>query len=118
LEQKWPKDNSTSSAAETVVSLTCPVILDLLNDRALFGAQNCRPFAGWRAFADEQMQVIGHNHVSHQQELVTFTNLPEGVHEEISRPPRLEQRQAPIATGREEVQISVSIVAFQTFRHN
>ncbi len=76
---------------------------------------------GWRAlggFADEQMHVIGHHHVSGQQEFVAFTNPAEGLHEEISRPHRVEQRQPPIATESEEVRISASIVAFQTFRHN
>src|SRR6266571_4737292 len=60
----------------------------------------------WRVFlrlADEQMHVIRHNHVSDQQELITFTNLAKGLDEEVSRPRGVEQWQPPIATKREEV---------------
>ncbi len=54
----------------------------------------------WRGFlrlADEQMHVIRHNHVSDQQEFVTFTNLAKGLDEEVSRPQGVEQWQPPIA---------------------
>src|SRR6266849_8820899 len=75
----------------------------------------------WRVFlrlADEQMHVIRHNHVSDQQESVTFTNLAEGLDEEVSRPQGVEQRQPPIAAEREEMYMAVSVVALQTLRHD
>ena len=62
--------------------------------------------------------MIGHDHVADQQEIVPLMNLAESVHEKISPPLGIEQRQPPIATEREEVQIPASIVAFQSLRHD
>jgi hypothetical protein len=73
---------------------------------------------GFRRFADEQVHVIGHDHVADQQEIVPFTNLAESVHEKISPLLGMEQRQPPITTEREEVQITSSIVTFQSLRHD
>src|SRR5713226_10532510 len=63
------------------------------------------------------MHVVRHNHVSHQQEFVALTNLPQRVYEEVSRPDRVEQRQPPMATKREEMQMAAAVVALQSFRH-
>jgi len=52
--------------------------------------------------------VIGHDHVADQQEIVPLMNLAESVHEKISPLLGIEQRQPPIATEREEVQIPAS----------
>src|SRR6267143_3337006 len=75
---------------------------------------------GWRAlgaFADEQMNVVGHDHISDQQEFVAFTNFSQGLDEDVARSRRVEQRQPPITTEREEMQMAPSIVSLQTFWH-
>jgi hypothetical protein len=64
------------------------------------------------------MHVIGHDYVSDEQEFVAFPNLAERLHEKVSCPHGAQQRQPAIATKSEEVQISASIVAFETFWHN
>ena len=69
-------------------------------------------------FADEQMNVVGHDHISDQQEFVAFTNFPQGLDEDVARSRRVEQRQPPITTEREEMKMAPSIVSLQTFRHN
>jgi len=61
--------------------------------------------------------VIGHDHVSNQQEFIPLTNLAESLHEEISRLHGAEQLQPSIATEREEVQIPAPMAAFQIFGH-
>src|ERR1700686_1628245 len=41
---------------------------------------------GWRGlggFADEEMHVIGHDHISDQRKLVAFTNFRKGLDEDI-----------------------------------
>src|SRR6202171_3639427 len=87
---------------------------------------------GWGAFggfANEQMHVIGHDHIRvrallgarrkfDQQEFVAVTNFPKGLNENIARSRRVEQRQPPIATKREEMQMAASVVTLQTFRHD
>src|SRR5713101_6129232 len=63
------------------------------------------------------MHVVGHDHVSDQQEFVALANLSQRVYEEVSRPDRVQQRQPPIATKREEVEMAAAVVALQSFRH-
>src|SRR6266853_5004769 len=48
---------------------------------------------GWRGlvgFADEQMHVIGHNHISDQRDFVAFTNIRKRPNEDVARPHRVE----------------------------
>src|SRR6266404_4895208 len=68
-------------------------------------------------FADEQMNVVGHDHISDQQEIIALTNFPHGLDEYFSRSPRVDQRNPSITTEREEMQMAPSIVSLQTFRH-
>ena len=62
--------------------------------------------------------MIGHDYISHQQKFVALTNLSECLHEEISCPHRAEQRQTTTATEGDEVQISSSVLPFQSYRHD
>src|SRR6267154_6512491 len=63
------------------------------------------------------MHMIRHDHVADQQKFIAFTNLPQRLHKQISRPHRLEQRQTAITAEREKMQITPAIVAPQFLGH-
>jgi hypothetical protein len=61
--------------------------------------------------------VIGHHHVSHQDDFVASANFAKRVDKDVSRPPSPQQRQSPVATESHEVELPLTKVAFQTFWH-
>src|SRR5689334_11791035 len=122
IESGLPESRQTAVAsckrqAQLLRRRAAPASAEIARDALLQNFQNQR-WRSFRSLADEQVHVIGHDHVSNQQEFVPLTNLAESLHEEISRSCCAEQRQPPITTEREEVQISPSMEAFQTFRHD
>jgi hypothetical protein len=64
---------------------------EILRNALLQHFQNDR-WRGLGGFADQQVHVIGHDHVADQQEIVSLTNLAESVHEEVSPLLGIEQR--------------------------
>jgi hypothetical protein len=83
-------------------------LLQDLHDRG--GSSAC-----W--FADQQVDVLGHHHVRHQRELIPITNLIQDLHKSIPRTLGTQERQAPVATARDEVQVFETVVAFQILGH-
>ena len=67
--------------------------------------------------ADQHMHVLGHNHVTHQRELVAVAHLTQYVHKDVSGANRAQQRYAAITTKCNEVQMAVPVVANQSFGH-
>src|SRR6266404_10011797 len=43
-------------------------------------------------FADEQMYMIGHNHIAYERKFIAFTDFSEGLNEDIACSRRAEQR--------------------------
>jgi len=67
--------------------------------------------------ADEQVDVIGHEHVTCQGKAVAVAHLAQNFDEQIFGVSRGKQGQPPVATARDEVQVAQSIAAVQSFRH-
>jgi len=72
---------------------------------------------GIRRFADEQMNVLGHDHVASKLELIAVAHFTEDFDESISGPHGGEERQTPVATVSDEVQVLEPVAATQSFRH-
>ena len=70
---------------------------------------------GW--LADQQMNVLGHDHVSDQRKVKPAPHLAKDLYECVSRTDRAEQRQAAVATACDEVQVFLPVVAPQSFGH-
>ena len=69
------------------------------------------------AFADQQMSVLGHDHISDYRETVTHAGLFQNLKEEIPAAGCAEQRTAAIATRSDEMQISAAVGPAQPSRH-
>jgi hypothetical protein len=63
--------------------------------------------------ADKQMNMLRHHHVSQEREIVSCADFTQDLQKEIARPLGIQQGHAPVATARDEVQVSRSIAAFQ-----
>ncbi len=66
---------------------------------------------------DEKVDVFRHDCIPHQREAVAISNFAENLHEEVSRASGTQQRQAPVTTARDEVQVALSVPPFQSFGH-
>src|SRR5450755_4001121 len=62
------------------------------------------------------MDVFRHNHVTHQGETVTVAHLPQDSHKQVARARRTEQRQAPVATASDKVQMPGAVTSLQFLR--
>ena len=61
--------------------------------------------------------MLGHDDVPRQRESVAVAHLAQDLHEEILGANGSEQRQAPVAATRDEVEIVLTVAASQSFRH-
>lgn len=66
---------------------------------------------------DEQVDMLGHNHVTHQREAETFPYLVQDLDEDGSGAGRAQQWQATITRERNEVQMAVPIVTDELSSH-
>ena len=62
--------------------------------------------------------MIRHHHISDKKKPVLFAHPPEFLHEQISRPHCSEQRQSPITTERQKVELALTVVTLQSLRHS
>ena len=67
--------------------------------------------------ADEQMDVLRHDYVAHQGEAIAIPHLTEDLDENISGANRAQQGQASIASERNEMQMTVPVVANEFVGH-
>ena len=105
----------------------CKIQTQLSGERAPLAAQAARDallqylnHSGRRSLgrlADEQMNVLRHNHVAHQREAVVIARLAENLRENISGAHRAEQRQTSIASERDEMKMPASVVANEFVCH-
>ncbi len=64
---------------------------------------------------DQQVHVLGHDHVSDNREVISPTHLFQHVQEQIAVASAPQQRQALVATGGDEVLVSRAVVTMQPF---
>ena len=68
-------------------------------------------------FADEQVNVLWHDDISDQRESVAVAHFAQNLHEKIFGANRSKQRQAPITTAGDEVEMTLPVPASQSFGH-
>lgn len=64
-------------------------------------------------FADQQMKMLGHDHVSHDDELVPLPCLLQELKKEIAPRRRAQQRPPMVTATGDEMEMSCDVVAFQ-----
>ena len=62
------------------------------------------------------MHMIRHHQVSHQVKPVALADFSEGLHEEIAGSHGAQQRQPPVTTEGEKMQVALPVEAFQALR--
>src|SRR5882762_2164944 len=68
-------------------------------------------------FADQQMHMLGHYHITDQTKSCCIAYSSQFFHQEVSRPRRFQQRQSLVTTESNKVQIALAVIAFKTRRH-
>jgi hypothetical protein len=68
-------------------------------------------------FTDQQMHVLGHHHKTNQRKLISFPDISQHLHKQISRPHSPQQSLDAITTKRNEVQMSVPVNPHQFISH-
>src|SRR5438445_11571037 len=63
------------------------------------------------------MHMLGHHHITDQAKSRCIAHSSQFFHEEVSRPRRFQQRQSPVTTESNKVQIALAVIAFKTRRH-
>jgi len=61
--------------------------------------------------------VFGHDYVPHHSEAILPPQLVEDLHEQIPCPDRTKQRKPAIATAGDEMEVFLSLAAFEILRH-
>ena len=69
-------------------------------------------------FADEQVNVVGHDDVACEGKVVAVAHLAQNLDKQIFGVGRGKQWQPPVATASDEVQVAQSVTAMQSFRHS
>jgi hypothetical protein len=67
---------------------------------------------------DQQMKVLGHDHVPEYDELIAAPHLLENGEEQVTTSRGAEQRFTPITTAGDEVRIVVTVIPLQIPRHD
>jgi hypothetical protein len=68
-------------------------------------------------FADEEVNVCGHDHITDDDELISSAHLLHHSQKQIATVRRAEERLPPITTTGDEVKVSSAIVAFEFAPH-
>ena len=63
------------------------------------------------------MDVLGHDHIAHQGETIAVTHVIQNADENASGANRAQQRQSPVTTERDEMQMAVTVVADEFVGH-
>jgi len=67
--------------------------------------------------ANEQVNVVRHDDVTHEREPVTVAHFAQNPHKQILRARRGKQGQPSVTAARDEVEVSQSVPTSQAFRH-
>ena len=63
------------------------------------------------------MDVLGHDHVSKKGEIIAVANVSQDAEKNIAAPFGSEERETPVATARDEVQVTPTVAAFEAVLH-
>jgi hypothetical protein len=63
------------------------------------------------------MEVLGHHRTSDQREAVVRAPFIENFQEDIARASRAQEGASPVATARDEVEVTLTVAAFEACRH-
>jgi hypothetical protein len=69
-------------------------------------------------FADEQVHVLWHHHVTDEPEFVPGAHTVEDFHKLVTGTPRSKKRSATVTTEGDEVEIASTVIAPQRVAHN
>src|SRR5216684_2014166 len=69
-------------------------------------------------FADQEVNVLGHDHVTDDHELIARAHLLQHSEQQVATVRRAEQRLLPITTTSDEMQVSSGVEAFQFPGHD
>jgi len=94
--------------AQASQQTACESLFDGLHDQRWIAAPG---------FADEQMDVFGHDHISGDGEVVAAPHLFQNAEKQIPMARAVQQRQTLVAAGGDEVGVSGSVVAMEAARH-
>ena len=61
-------------------------------------------------FADQQMKVLGHDHVAEDDELIPLSYLLENSEKQVAPPRTAKQRLTAVTTASDEMQVSSAVV--------
>jgi len=70
---------------------------------------------GW--FAEEQVHVLRHHHIPHEERSAAVTHFSENLDEEIASAHSGEKRTTLVATEGDEVEAPASVTTFEVPRH-
>jgi hypothetical protein len=79
--------------------------------------KNCSKAGPWdepRVF----FSVVGHDHIAREREAVTLAHFAQDLYKQILRARRGKQGQSAVAAARDEVEMTQSVPAAQTFGHS
>jgi hypothetical protein len=68
-------------------------------------------------FADQQMNMVGHHHITDNDERITLSDLLQHSEKQVAAAPRAEQGPSAIATASNEMKIAGAAVAMQVVPH-
>lgn len=68
-------------------------------------------------FANEQMDVLGHDHVSEERKAVAVADLTQDFEEDVAAAFGSEERQTMVTTAGDEVQVTQAIAPFKAVFH-
>ncbi len=70
-----------------------------------------------QGLGDEQVDVFGHHHVTDELESVSCSDLTENLNKGVASAHCSQERETPVATEGDEVQVAEAVDAFETLRH-
>ncbi len=70
-----------------------------------------------RALANKQVNMLRHHHISHQQKSIPIANGSQRLHECIPSPRSSQERQPPVTTKRQKMEIAPSIIPLESSGH-
>jgi superfamily I DNA and RNA helicase len=68
-------------------------------------------------FAEEQMHVLGHDHITDNDKTIATADLLQHLEKEIAILPATQQRASLITTGGDKVQLSGAVVTMESVSH-
>jgi len=65
----------------------------------------------------QKVYVLGHDHIAHQSEIILLADFLQHLNHSVAGSLRCQQRQTPVTTERDEMQVTPAVVSLQVSRH-